>query len=177
MSRYLTCEETAEGGGDAIQAAVDALAHQGFRIEQDKGKSATLVGPGMHSTRQNPLVGASEITLRVEGGMLHAEAELGGVDTMRRFLFRFPLLLGLGLGLTFAVAGGLAGGRAFGGGFGVPWAPGWRWLLLGLAAGLLPVAPWLVLSPLMARRIRRRTESAIDALIHNATFAARGHDK
>ena len=104
---------------------------------------------------------------------MHIDADLGGVDTMRRFLTWFPLLLGLGLGALFAVVGGVLFGRHFEVGFGVPWAQGALWVIVALGFGLLPVAPWFVISPLVVRLTRKRTQRALDVLANNAAFATR----
>ena len=92
---------------------------------------------------------------------------------MRRFLMRFPFLLGLGLGLFFGVGGGLMFGQLFGVGFGVPWAQGWVWMLLALGFAMLPVTPWLVLSPMISKWIRTRTQNALQTLVRNAVLMAK----
>lgn len=92
---------------------------------------------------------------------------------MRKFLMRFPFLLGLGLGLFFGIVGGLIFGQQFGIGFGVPWAPGGRWLIIAIIGAMIPVSPWLVLSPLMARKIRNRTCTALQVLVDNASYAVK----
>lgn len=120
--------------------------------------------PGLNSTRQNPLLGASKIYLALDGHQLRLDAELGGVDSMRRFLMRFPFLLGLGLGLFFGIGGGFMFGRQFGVGFGVPWAQGWTWMFFSIGVAMLPVAPWLFLSPMMSNMIRTRTQNALYAI-------------
>jgi hypothetical protein len=117
-------------------------------------------------------LGASKIDLRIDDNTLHVHAELGGVDSMRRFLMWFPFLLGLGMGLLFCV-GGLLFGRQFDVGFGMPWAQDWQWMLVAIGGAMLPVAPWLVLSPLIARMIRSRTHRALETLAGNARFAAK----
>jgi hypothetical protein len=105
--------------------------------------------------------------------MLHLHAELGGVETMRRFLMRFPFLLGFGLAAFFAIGGGVFFGQLFGVGFGVPWAQGGRWVAMAMIFGILPVAPWVVISPLMVRMIRKRTHQALDVLAHNSSLTVR----
>jgi hypothetical protein len=155
----------------ALQFAVTTLTNNGFAITHCDSASATLTGPGLNSTRQNPILGATKVDLRVADHRLHVDAELGGVETMRRFLYWFPLSLGAGLGLLFGVVGGVLFGRQFGVDFGVPWAQGWQWLLVAMAGSTLPVAPWLVFSPTIARWIQNRTQRAIETLAHNATFA------
>ena len=155
----------------ALQSAVTTLMYNGFAITSRDATSATLSGPGLNSTKQPPILGASIVNLKVDGNLLHLNAELGGVDSMQRFLIYFPLVLGLGLGLFFGVGGGFAFGQRFGVGFGVPWAQGWQWMLVAIGGSMLPVAPWVILSPLMAKMIRSRTQRALTTLVHNACYA------
>lgn len=172
MNTFSTSAVVSRSTIDGLQVALAILAKNGFTIISRDSETAHLIGPGLHSTKQNPLLGASSIHLRLEKQQLRLDAELGGVDSMRRFLYRFPLRLGLGLGLSFGILGGLGFGRQFGVGFGVPWAQGWAWFFLALAGGLLPVAPWLVLSPLLSRLIQTRTQNALTSLVHNAAQLA-----
>jgi hypothetical protein len=153
---------------DSLQAALVTLTNNGFAITDRQRDSVSLSGPGLNSTRQNPLLGASQIELSIRGNELKVNAQLGGVDSMQRFLMRFPFLLGMGLGLMFCVVGGFTFGQLFGVRFGVPWAPGWKWILISMGIGLLPVIPWLVLSPLISQSIRKRTQRALDVLVNNA---------
>jgi hypothetical protein len=81
---------------------------------------------------------------------------------------RFPFMLGLGLGLFFGVFGGVAFGRQFGVGFGVPWAQGLTWMLFAIGIAMLPVTPWLFLSPMMSKMIRTRTQNSLTTLVTNA---------
>jgi hypothetical protein len=171
MTSFNTSSQTTGSSDDVLRTAIVTLTSNGFAISHRNSKSVSLKGPGLNNTRQNPILGASKISLQIHDNSIVADAELGGVDAMERFLMRFPFLLGLGMGLFFGVAGGLLFGRQFGVGFGVPWAQGWRWMLLAFGGAMLPVAPWLILSPLMSRMIRRRTQNAVETLIHNAAFA------
>jgi hypothetical protein len=153
-----------------LSNAINALTYHGFRIESRTDREAELTGPGLNSTRQNPLLGASRVRLQVKNGSLQVNAELGGVQTMRRFLTWFPLILGMALGSVFSVVGGVLLGQQNGLAFGVPWAAGWKWLFVGFGAALLPVSPWLFISPIMIRWITNRTKSALDTMAHNATL-------
>ena len=168
MDVYSASAATTLPTRDMLQFAITALANNGFAIVDRDDRSASLEGPGLKSTRQNPLLGASTIRLTLDDHQLRLDAELGGVATMRRFLLRFPVLLGLGLGLFFSVVGGFMFGRQFGVGFGVPWAQGWTWVLFALASAMLPVTPWLFLSPMISFRMRGRTQTALDTLVKNA---------
>lgn len=168
MNNFSTSAVTTASTEDVLQAALVTLTNNGFAIVNRDKNSANLTGPGLNSTRQNPLLGASAIHLELQGQQLRLDAELGGVVSMQRFIMRFPFLLGLGLGLFFGVVGGVVFGRQFGVGFGVPWAQGLTWMLLAIGGGMLPVSPWLFLSPMMSSMIRTRTQNALTTLVTNA---------
>jgi hypothetical protein len=168
MQTYSTSAVTHNPSGETLQAALAILTNNGFAIVNRDERTASLTGPGLNSTKQNPLLGASKICLALEGNQLHVDAELGGVESMQRFLIRFPLLLGLVLGLLFCVIGGRVFGQQFGLGFGVPWAQGWRWILVTFGLTMLPVTPWLILSPWIGNMIRCRTQQALNTLVTNA---------
>lgn len=168
MNTFVTSAVTNGATDAALQTALEILSHHGFAIVHRDAKSADLTGPGLNSTRQNPLLGASKIHLELQDQRLLLNAELGGVDSMARFLMLMPLLLGLTLGLLFGVVSGLALGQAFGVGFGVPRVQGWRWLLVAMSGAMLPVSPWLILSPMMSSKIRTRTQNGLMTLVHNA---------
>lgn len=172
MITYQTSAETTGRTHDVLHDAVVTLTNRGFVIVRRDENFAELNGPGLYSIKQNPLRGASRIHLERQGQQLNLDAELGGVDAMRKFLLWFPLTLGLGLGVIFGVFGGFAFGRQFGVGFGVPWARGWMWLLAAFGGAMLPVAPWLLFSPIMSKVIRARTEQALESLVQNATQSA-----
>ncbi len=168
MNTYSTSAVTTCSADGVLQTALATLTNNGFTIVNREKHSVDLTGPGLNSTKQNPLLGASAIHLEMRGQQLHLDAELGGVDSMRRFLMRFPFMLGLGLGLFFGVFGGVAFGRQFGVGFGVPWARGLMWMLFAMGIAMLPVTPWLFLSPMMSNMIRTRTQNALTTLVKNA---------
>ena len=168
MTTFSTSAITTTPTEDVLQAALLTLTNNGFAIVKREGNFVDLAGPGLNSTRQNPLLGASRVRLELHGHELSLDAELGGVETMRRFLMRFPFILGLGLGLVFGIVGGVAFGRQFGVGFGVPWAQGLTWMLFAIGGAMLPVFPWLFLSPMMSKTVRTRTQSALTTLVTNA---------
>lgn len=172
MSHYSTYAVTSEPTEGILHAALSILTNNGFTIVTRNESTACLTGPGLNSTRQNPLLGASKIQLVLQEDRICLDAELGGVDSMQRFLVRFPLILGLGLGMIFGVGGGVLFGQQFGIGFGVPWARGWSWMLFAVGTALLPIAPWLILAPLLAGAIRQRTQLALNTLVSNAVLMA-----
>ena len=151
-----------------LNVALSILANNGFVIVERSNDSAIVTGPGLRSTRQNPLLGATRIQINVEESQVFLNAELGGVDTMQKFVLLFPFALSFTLSAFFAVAGGWFFGKQFGIGFGVPWAKGWNWFMVAIGIGMLPAFPWLFISPWMAKLIRNNTHKALDALVANA---------
>ena len=134
----------------ALSLAQAALVAQGFEILAQSASELCVRGPGLHSTRQSPLLGATELSLHIAASSIEAQAALGGVARMKAFVYLFPPGLGLVLSLPFLLAG----------------LPNW-WV------GLLAVAPWLVLSPLMGAMIERRTIRAIEGLVRSMVAVAK----
>jgi hypothetical protein len=103
----------------------------------------------MRSTRQSALLGVSEFRFQIAASTLTASATLGGVASMKAFVMLFPIGLILSLVVLLAVLG-----------------QGVSYL------GLWLTLPWLVLSPLMAALIERRTTRAVDRLARSMAVAA-----
>ena len=143
---------------EAFGLAEAALTALGFRLADKSAAAREWVGPGMNSSRESALLGATRIHASHGGGELAVEAELGGVARLARFVTWFPILLPLTLGLVLA------------GVFAALHGPG-PWLLAVAAPVAANVALWLVLGPLMARRFRARTDRALDALLANMVAA------
>jgi hypothetical protein len=85
---------------------------------------------------------------------------------MRRFLYLFPLGMAAAFALIFGVGMGFVGGVMLD--LGLPFPPGWEWASLAILS-VLPLSPWLVLSPFIAGRTHRRTVQALDGLLANIT--------
>jgi Flp pilus assembly protein TadB len=134
---------------DALAFARSILAQTGFRIVSLENRCLEALGPGLQSTRQNALRGASRVRILIYDETIHLSAELGGVIWMRNFLYLFPPLLGVFLIAVFALLG--LPGRAF-------------WIVLAA------LSPWLVLSPLISRAVKRSTLEALDTLLQNLRF-------
>jgi hypothetical protein len=143
----------------AIRVVRDALIANGFTIVEAKPTEFTATGPGMMSTNQNAILGVSKATLRIDGAVIHVKAELGGAAWIGRFAMFFPIGLGVLLAAVFWVIRQAQGNLA-----NKPTA---------VLAPLLAVSPWLVIGPLMARFIRKRTEQAVDALLQSAASISR----
>jgi len=65
--RIVEYENSRHVSGDASAVAkkiIDSLVGQGFQIAARQRDSVELLGPGMRSSRQNPLVGASKVVVR-----------------------------------------------------------------------------------------------------------------
>ncbi len=138
----------------AFGLAEFALTAIGFRLTQRTAESLEMVGPGMNSTRESALVGASRIHILSNPSALAIEADLGGVERMSRFVTLFPLGLALLLAILFAIL------------FGTLFNTG-PWLFTIVAVTGINAVVWLLVGPWMARRIRARTCRGLDALLAN----------
>ena len=150
-------EQTIPFSGDparAIEAARLQLSAQGFRIDLPNPTKLVATGPGMHSNQEDPIRGMTQAEIWVDEGRIRLAGELGGVARMKRFLYIFPFALGVGLALVFGV---------------VSWTvhsfPGYVAFI-----PVLPVLPWIVLSPWMVNLMQKRAILAIDTLLHNMTI-------
>jgi len=159
--------------GKALASAPATLAANGFQITDKRDSLLEMVGPGMTSTRQNALVGATKICIRAGRGQLELEADLGGARAMRRFVRVLPLALATGFAVLFGPVMGIIFGQVFGVGFGVPFAPGWLWLAFAVPLAVLPGVPGAFLSPMIARSVHSRTLRALDTLLANMEAAGR----
>lgn len=146
-------------GAKALDVARTALISQGFRILASSDYELRVTGPGINSTRENPLKGLSDATITVRPGSIEVKALMGGVQKMKTFLRVFPLGMALFFLLIFGVL--------------ALWLPTLRhpWLFLAPA---LALSPWLFLSPLISRSIEKRTKEAVDTLLNNMAIMGSG---
>ena len=135
---------------NALETGTTVLISNGFRIESKDERSIEFVGPGMRSTRQNPLLGASRIAIATRGETLALEAEMGSVQRLGILLALFPLALAAALAIVFVILFRDRMGLGF---------------CLGVSFG--PTAPWIVLGPLIARWSQARTKRALQDLLEN----------
>jgi hypothetical protein len=84
----------------AFGLAEAALCALGFRITQRTNETLELIGPGMNSSRESALLGASGIRIHCGDSQLTLEADLGAVARMERFVLFFPVGLCVVLGVA-----------------------------------------------------------------------------
>lgn len=154
--RYETQHDFEGSAEAALQAVEQALVPNGFRLVDSGPHRNEYAGRGMNSSRENPLRGATRIEVAAATRVLRLHADLGGVRRLALFVCIFPLVLWAGLTLAPMVARG--GDR----------------MEIGMA-GMIGTAVWLIVGPLLAWTIRRRTVRALDDLLGGAAaVAARG---
>ena len=152
-AKMYECSNPFRGDPDtAFRLAKTALLALGFEILPGSSAELRAVGPGMRSTQQSALLGVSEFRFQIAASTLTVSATLGGVSSMKAFVTLFPPGLILSLVVLFAVLG-----------------QGISYLGLWLAA------PWLVISPLMAALIERRTKRAVDRLARSMDVTVLPH--
>ncbi|MFW5653667.1 MAG: hypothetical protein ACOC0P_06435 [Planctomycetota bacterium] len=136
---------------EAVNAVANMIVPHRFHILKQTESVIEATGPGMRSTKQDPLTGATVIRFWVDDGEATLQAELGGVRFMQRFVFFFPMLLGVGLYILFAI---LSRGQFQG--------P----ITLSVFG---PMIIWLFIAPLPARSIISRTVRALEFVLIEAT--------
>jgi hypothetical protein len=136
-----------------FEPAVVILTTLGFRLVEQGARSVSFRGPGMHSSRQPGLLGASYLRLTHDDGSLQLEAELGGTKLLERFVTWFPPALAAAIGATLAILLGLQFG--------------WPAVTMSMSTAFLTCLPWKLLSPVLVRWIRARSVRALDVLLIN----------
>lgn len=142
-----------------VNEAARQLISCGFRLASQTENEVTLTHKGMRSTKQNPILGATTITLRqshLTRGKVSVSADLGGVRWMRRFVTLFPPLLMAGIltiNLTLAaIFQNIPQGLFFKLIAGVAFVT-----FLSFGAGVI-----------LVKRIREQTEQSLEACVTNA---------
>jgi len=140
--------------GKAFGLAESALTALGFRFTARTTELIEMTGPGMNSSRESGLMGATRIRIASGSGQLAVEADLGGVAFLSRFVTLFPPALCLFLAVVLSVV------------FSILFGPGpWIVPVAATTGGIALL--WVFLGPLMARGFRTRTDRALDALLAN----------
>jgi len=146
---------------DALTLAIGALTTLGFRVAARDEQAIEFMGPGLNSTRQNALLGATRIRLEASGGQLAVRAELGGIRWLRRFLLLFPSMLCLGIGVMLIVVFS----------FVKPAALQKLEAALAVIVGSHMVVRMIV-GPVIAQRFETKCQRSLDTLIANLAVAS-----
>jgi hypothetical protein len=144
----------------AVDVARTTFMSQGFQIVANSDHELRVTGPGLNSTKENPLKGVSEASIIIRASAIEIKAMLGGTEKLKKFLRIFPL----GMALFFLLVIGIV--------FGVialtrsEFQQWWIFLIAALIPALA-LSPWLFLSPIMVRWIEKKTVQAVDTLLNN----------
>ena len=140
-------------GPKALEFSLNVFLQHGFSIVKKNTTGFELQGPGMVSSRQNPLLGISRLMCFLQGHHLILKAEFGGIRKLRKIMIFFLCALALFFVVLFTI---LLRDR-----------PSFNWWL-----PLAPFLPWPFLLPIMVKVFFSRTRRALDVLIKNALAIA-----
>jgi len=126
---------------DALNIARIALLSLGFEVLSENENELEASGPGMHSNQQPDLLGATHIHFRLTRTEISVDAILGGVDTMKRFVYFFPP----GLFISLMIVGSIFGEA------------------IEVYFYLL-IIPWIFIARLIGKILEKTTTTAIDRL-------------
>jgi hypothetical protein len=140
-----------------LEVAKNAFIQNNFQIVRDSDTEVELTGPGMLSSRQNPIVGISRICIRGTSINLSIEAEFGGIRKLTKYLALFIV----GMAIFFVVL------------FGILLPKQGQPLNKTILISLAPFVPWPVLIPLIHIWMKSRTSKALDRLLANMVTLGR----
>ena len=140
-----------------LEVAQNVFIQHNFQIVHHTDKEVEFTGPGMLSSRQNPLVGISRICIRGGSGNISIEAEFGGIRNLTKYLVVFIV----GMAIFFVVLFGIL--------FSKQGQPLNKIILMSVA----PFVPWPVLIPLIHIWMKSRTSKALDRLLTNMVSLGR----
>ena len=132
----------------ALDIARVALLSLGFEILSESDNELEASGPGMHSNQQPDLLGATYIHFKITSTRINVDAVLGGVDTMKKFVYFFPP----GLVISLLILQGI---------FGNP-IEAYFYLL---------IIPWFFIAHVIAKILEKTTSNAIDRLVRGMAQA------
>lgn len=149
---YSTTVPFVGSGKRALAVAQTTLVSLNFRILSSSETELNVSGRGINSTRENPLKTVTEATFLIRNAAIEVRANLGGAEKMRRFLTIFPLALAAFFLIVWTTIA-----------YFVPEFRHW-WIFV---LPLIPLSPWLFLTPIICRSFERRSKDAIDSLVGN----------
>jgi hypothetical protein len=136
----------------ALAIAQSTLISQNFQITSSSDYELSASGPGVSSTRENPLKAVTEATFIIRNSAIEFSGVLGGAEKMIRFLRILPLAMGAFFLLLWSIMA-----------FAVPMFRHWWIFVIAIA----PLLPWLILGPIIGKSVQTRTRAAVDALLAN----------
>ncbi len=145
-------------GSKALDVARSTFVGQGFQIVADGDDELRVRGPGLNSTRDNPLKGVSDASIIIRASAIEFKAILGGAQKLKTFVRVFPLCMALFFLTAFGVLAWF-----------LPVFRHWWIFLIPLPA----LSPWLFLAPMIGRSIEKKTVQAVDTLLSNMLITGR----
>lgn len=139
----------------AMKLAADAITASNLKIESFGGNQVRFGGGRLCNNHENPLRGISTGEITIAGGNISFKGELGAVQKFFKFMALFLAGMALVLVLLF---GFVLRDR------------------VGTHAAYIaptPFAPWIVILPIIMRKMRRQTQRAIDNLLNNMAQVAK----
>jgi hypothetical protein len=140
-----------------LEVAKNVFIQHNFQIVRDSDKEVEFTGPGMLSSRQNPIVGISRICIRGSRGNLSIEAEFEGIRKLTKYLAYFIVAMAIFFVVFFGILFSKQGQSVY------------KIILISLA----PFTPWPVIIPLMYIWMKWRTAKALDRLLINMVTLGR----
>lgn len=133
-----------------LDLASKMLGQAGLLISKSKDSSLEFSSPGYRSTKQHPLRGVSKGILSVTGHQITIKADLEKLEFLQKFVFILPILITsivfISLLLIFMSVFPM-------------------WIAVSSASiVLITYLPWLYFSPLLSKKIRQKTEKALEDL-------------
>jgi hypothetical protein len=141
----------------AVDAAANVFIQHSFQLVEKSETAVELTGPGMISSRQDPLVGISKIRIYRANGSLSVEAQFDSIRKLIRYIAVFIVVMGVFFVILFGILFTRQG------------KPMGTVVLISLA----PLAPWPVLLPLITMWLKSRTARARDVLLSNIDYRLR----
>lgn len=146
---------TIKGDGKALlDSTMQLLMAQGFSIVKKENFYLEVAGHNVHSSNQNPMLGASKIVFSISGRQLHVDAELKGFKKLITILSMMMVVMAIGFVMMAMFLPNTD--------------PDFR-----PYHAALPLLPWVVLMPLMARIFKKRTIKTLDTFVANLAMLDR----
>lgn len=139
----------------AMKLAADALTASNLKIESFGANQVRFSGGRLCNNHENPLRGISTGEITIAAGNISFKGELGAVRKFIKFMVLFLAGMAVFLVLLFGVVlRNRVGTHA------VYIAPA-------------PFAPWIIILPIIMRKVRGQTRRAIDTLLNNMAQVAK----